>query len=175
MTLPQQLDHAWIAARIPHTGAMCLLDRVVSWSADAICCEATSHALPDNPLREDGRLATLCGIEYAAQAMAVHGAILACVARHDGSGPNQDAATPTRPRAGYLASIRKVAQHAERLDTWSAPLRIEATRISGDSQVVIYTFALHGGMGAVPRDASDPARRRCLLSGRATVMLDAPT
>ncbi|MCY7388737.1 MAG: 3-hydroxylacyl-ACP dehydratase, partial [Burkholderiales bacterium] len=67
-----QLDHAAIAARVPHTGRMCLLDRVLQWDAHAIRCSATSHRDPDNPLREAGGLAMLAGIEYAAQAAAVH-------------------------------------------------------------------------------------------------------
>ncbi len=71
------LDHAGIAARIPHQGAMCLLDAVVDWSETAISCRAVSHADPANPLRADGRLGAAAGIEYAAQAMAVHGALLA--------------------------------------------------------------------------------------------------
>ena len=27
------VDRAWIAARIPHAGTMCLLDRVLEWDA----------------------------------------------------------------------------------------------------------------------------------------------
>ena len=71
------LDHAWIEQHIPHKGRMCLLDEVLSW-------DATPHPLPqrqrtarrDNPLRAHGRLGAACGIEYAAQAMAVHGALV---------------------------------------------------------------------------------------------------
>ncbi|WP_390884800.1 hotdog family protein [Cupriavidus gilardii] len=137
----------WIAAHIPHRGAMCLLDRVVDWNAMRIRCEANDHASPDHPLRAEGRLAALCGIEYAAQAMAVHGALLT-------------AGTAATPRVGYLASVRKVEVHAERLDTVAGPLTIEAERIGGDERQVLYEFALHGG-GAV------------LLTGRAAVVLDA--
>ncbi|MEZ0189541.1 hotdog family protein [Ralstonia solanacearum] len=140
------LDHAWIAARIPHSGAMCLLDTVVAWDDARIRCTATSHRDPGNPLRADGRLAAVCGIEYAAQAMAVHGAIL---------GNAQD-----RPRAGFLASVRSVEAHVERLDTLDAPLTIEAERIGGDGNNVLYRFAVHCG-------------ERVLLSGRAAVVLDA--
>ena len=68
------LDRAAIAASIPHHGAMCLLDAVVDWSETAIFCRAVSHTDPANPLRADGRLGAEAGIEYAAQARAVHGA-----------------------------------------------------------------------------------------------------
>ena len=88
-----QLDHAAIAMRIPHTGRMCLLDRVLQWDAHAIRCSATSHRGQDNPLREAGGLATLAGIEYAAQAAAVHGSLL----RNE-----------TAPRSGVLAALKNV-------------------------------------------------------------------
>ena len=70
------LNRNWISQRIPHQGTMCLLDRVVDWSDSRIACAATSHAAPANPLRADGRLGAANGIEYAAQAMAIHGALL---------------------------------------------------------------------------------------------------
>ena len=43
------LDRAAIAARIPHQGAMCLLDAVVDWSATAISCRAVGQAVPRRP------------------------------------------------------------------------------------------------------------------------------
>ena len=42
------IDRAWIAARIPHQGSMCLLDAVESWAEQQIVRRATSHALHDN-------------------------------------------------------------------------------------------------------------------------------
>ena len=71
------LNHAAIAARIPHQGSMCLLDTVVDWSDTSISCSAISHRDPANPLRAEARLGAANGIEYAAQAMAVHGRLLA--------------------------------------------------------------------------------------------------
>ncbi len=140
------LDRAAIAARIPHHGAMCLLDAVVDWSATAISCRAVSHADPANPLRADGRLGAAAGIEYAAQAMAVHGALLA--------------ATDERPRRGYLASVRGVHLHVARFDDLAGELNITAERLSGDGNHILYQFVVsHGG--------------RCLVEGRAAVILDA--
>ena len=66
-----------IATLIPHTGAMVLLDRVEAWDTDGILCRARSHLDDDNPLRRDGRLAACCGLEYALQAAALHGALIA--------------------------------------------------------------------------------------------------
>jgi predicted hotdog family 3-hydroxylacyl-ACP dehydratase len=147
MTQPQPpLEHAWIAARIPHSGAMCVLDAVVDWDDARIRCTATSHRDPANPLRANGRLAAVCGIEYAAQAMAVHGALVS--------------AARERPRAGFLTSVRGVDAYVDRLDTLDAPLIVDAERMSGDATTILYAFALRCG-------------ERVLLTGRAAVMLDA--
>ena len=69
------MDRTQIATLIPHAGAMCLLDAVIAWDATTITCLASSHRTPTNPLAARGRLEVVCGVEYAAQAMAVHGAL----------------------------------------------------------------------------------------------------
>ena len=140
------LDRAAIAARIPHQGAMCLLAAVVDWSETAISCSAVSHSDPANPLRAAGRLGAANGIEYAAQAMAIHGALLANV--------------DDQPRQGYLTSVRNVSLHVARLDDLPGALDVRAERLSGDANNILYQFSLdHEG--------------RCLLEGRAAVVLDA--
>jgi predicted hotdog family 3-hydroxylacyl-ACP dehydratase len=152
--LSPAFDRAWIAGHVPHGGAMCLLDEVIAWSDEAISCIATSHLDPDNPLRSNGRLAAVCGAEYAAQAMAVHSAVLG--------------ATKSRPRVGFLASLRNVEMHVERLDTLEEPLTVEAERIGGAANDVLYGFALRcgdqpvmTGRAAVILDASGPDPYRC--------------
>lgn len=140
------LDRAWIAARIPHHGSMCLLDCVESWNAQRVRCVASSHRALDNPLRSHSRLAAACGFEYAAQAMAVHGALLA----NDGD----------PERSGFLASIRNAVLHVGRLDNIAADLIVEAELVSPDGNVVLYDFAVR-------------AEDRMLLEGRAAVILDA--
>ena len=142
-TLP---DHAWIAARIPHQGSMCLLDAVLQWDAGHIVCRASSHTRADHPLRAHGSLGMANGIEYAAQAMAVHGALLA--------------GSDSAPAAGFLASVRDVQWHAPRLDTLPPELRVTAQRLSGDGNTLLYSFRLEAAGATV-------------LSGRASVMLDA--
>lgn len=141
-------DHDWIAAHIPHQGSMCLLHRVTEWDGQHIVCEALGHTDPDHPLRAAGRLGAAAGVEYAAQAMAVHGALLA---------PRD--VPPTR---GYLTSVRGLNLHTGRLDDVPGALRIEAERLSGDAQLILYRFAITAG-------------ERCLLDGRASVVLDATT
>ena len=142
------LDHAWLLAHIPHQADMCLLDAVLEWDAQQIRCRAVSHRAAANPLRHAGRLGVACGIEYAAQAMAAHGAAIA-------------AQTPdARPRAGYLASVRGVELHVARLDDVADDLSVEAERLSGDDNNILYAFSISAGP-------------RVLLSGRAAVILDA--
>jgi len=125
---------------------MCLLDAVVEWSPERIRCTSGSHRRPDNPMRADNRLGAACGIEYAAQAMAVHGALLAA---NDGA-----------PRQGYLASVRGVEFDVDRLDDIESDLDVEAERMSGDNNNILYRFEVRGD-------------NKVLLSGRAAVILDA--
>ena len=79
---------------LPHTGDMCLLDTVRQWSDEEIVCDTSSHRDPANPLRCGDRLAAVSGVEYAAQAIGVHGRL---VARND-----------AKPTAGFLASLREL-------------------------------------------------------------------
>jgi len=145
--LPATLDHAGIAARVPHQGAMCLLDAMESCSANEIVCRIGNHAVASNPLRLDDRLPAASALEYASQAMALHGSL---------------AASGRPPASGFLASARDVRFHVDRLDHASAPLRVRALRLAGDSGQAMYRFEL--------RDGTD----RLLVEGRTTVVLDAP-
>ena len=142
-----ELDRAWIARHIPHQGSMCLLDHVESWDAQGIRCRAGSHRAADNPLRAHGRLGAACGIEYAAQAMAVHGALLA----PPGS---------TSARVGYLVSVRGVQLHVARLDDIVADLLVEATCVTRSENNILYQFSIS-------------AAGHLLLDGRAAVILNA--
>ena len=70
---PAQLDHAGIAARVPHAGRMCLLGSLVAWSAEHIHCRVTGHSDPAHPLRSASGLLAPCAIEYAGRHMDVRG------------------------------------------------------------------------------------------------------
>lgn len=131
---------------LPHAGRMRLIDRVVECDADRIVCEADSHRGPDHPLAIDGVLAAVCGLEYGAQAMAIHGALVSA---------------GERPRVGFLVAGRELAWSAPRLDTLPAPLTIEARREFGGDNQVSYAFALRAAGHEVMR-------------GRASVVLRAP-
>ena len=129
------MNHAAICARLPHAGRMCLLERLESWDGDSISCIATSHRDADNPLRSSGRLHAVAGVEYAAQAMAMHGHLLS--------------ATDTVPAIGYLASVRDLKLDLEDLGTVAEDLHVTARRLSGDASGFIYEFEIRAGARAV--------------------------
>ena len=145
---PATLEHAGIAARVPHAGTMCLLDRLLHWDERHVHCSAVGHAAPDHPLRSASGLLVTAGIEYAAQAMALHGALVA---------PPEGAPTP-----GFLASVRGVVSQVLRLDDIAGALQVHAERLAGDDRQILYAFALRDDAG------------RELLAGRATVVLNTP-
>jgi predicted hotdog family 3-hydroxylacyl-ACP dehydratase len=142
-----KLERDWIESRIPHQGRMCVLDEIVHWNSERISCLSGAHRLLDHPLRAHGRLGIACGIEFAAQAMALHGALIA------------DAAA-RKPLVGLLASVRGVRMHVSRLDDVQTDLICDAVRIAGDRGTALYEFELRS-----------PTMQ--LMSGRATVVLDA--
>jgi predicted hotdog family 3-hydroxylacyl-ACP dehydratase len=124
-----RLDRRWILAHIPHQNGMCLLDEVLSWDTTQASCRSSTHRSGDNPLRAHNRLGAACGIEYAAQSMAIHGALVASAAGM--------AAPP-----GLLASVRGVQLHCERLDDIADDLITAVQRIAGDESTALYEFSV---------------------------------
>jgi predicted hotdog family 3-hydroxylacyl-ACP dehydratase len=145
-------DREWILGRLPHQGGMCLLDEVLDWDPRRVRCRAANHRAADHPLRAHGRLGVACGIEYAAQAMAVHGALLGDTAVGDTAG-----GAAARTGTGLLAGLRGVRFQVARLDDVPGDLICEAARVAVDGGMVLYEFAVHGA--AV-----------LLLTGRASVV-----
>jgi predicted hotdog family 3-hydroxylacyl-ACP dehydratase len=123
------LDRRWIEEHIPHKNDMCLLDEVLSWDLTQTQCRTSTHRSPDNPLRSHGRLGAACGIEYAAQTMAVHGALVA--SESGGMAP-----------PGFLASVRGVRLNIERLDVFEADLVTSVKRVAGDESTALYEFSV---------------------------------
>ena len=115
-----------LRALVPHQGAMCLWD-------------------PAHPLRRDGRLHALHLCEYGAQAMAVHGGLLA---REYGG----------RAAAGMLVALRGVVLHVVRIDDLPGALECEAQALVVADTGQQYAFRItHAGT--------------LLAEGRAAVML----
>ena len=130
------LDKAEIRALIPHSGLMCLLDSVIAWDDQSIVCISDTHRDPVNPLRRDGQLSAVHAFEYAAQAVAVHGGLLA---RSTGG---------TAP-PGYLAALRDARLHVTRLDHITSPLQVCASRLFGSSANSVYECRVTAGDVAV--------------------------
>jgi predicted hotdog family 3-hydroxylacyl-ACP dehydratase len=135
------LGRDWLAANLPHQGAMSLLDEIVRWDATTVHALARRHVTPDHPLRRGGELPIAAGIEYGAQAAAAHGALVGA------SGPRA---------GGFLASVRAVTFHARRLDDVPGPLEIFAEQLGDGEAGVMYRFEVS-------------AATRRLVEGRVTV------
>ncbi len=139
MLVKQQWKHL-----IPHTGSMCLLDSVVVWDDSSIHVRAASHRDPNNPLRSDGILRSVHLCEYGAQAMAIHGGLLA---QRDGC-----VAAP-----GLLVSLRAVKLHVARIDDLAQELDVYALKLLDSGASWQYEFRIEH-------------RAEALAQGRAAVI-----
>lgn len=116
-----------ISGLIPHAGAMCLLERVVCWNDSSIALTTSTHRDPANPLAGSAGLRAVHLCEYGAQAMAVHGGL---VARARG-----DRALP-----GLLVSLRDVVFDGDFVHDLDGDLRVEAQRIQASDSAWQYSF-----------------------------------
>ena len=139
------IDKAALCRLIPHHGTMCLLDTVEQWDDTSIICTAASHRDTTNPLRRDNQLEAVCGLEYAAQAMAVHVGLL-------------EQGKDRRLAVGYLGAVKNLTLRATRLDDVKGDLTVQATRLVGEVGSFIYAFRVS-------------AERQELLDGRASIFL----
>ena len=124
------LNRQQISLRVPHAGTMCLLDSATAWDEEQIVARAVSHRALDNPLRQDHRLSALCAVEYAGQAMALHGSLV--------SGTRN-------PAPGFLASLREVEFTRRHLDDLPSPLVIKVRKLAGDGSMLLYCFEVASG------------------------------
>jgi predicted hotdog family 3-hydroxylacyl-ACP dehydratase len=139
------LDKADWALLIPHAGTMCLLDAVLAWDQQGIRAISESHTRADNPLRSAHGLHAVHLAEYGAQAMAVHGGLLA----------RAKGAQAARP--GRLVSLRDVQLHVEYVDAADGRLDVHAECLYADDNGAQYTFRVKH-------------RGRVLATGRAAVI-----
>jgi len=139
------LSREAIEALVPHAGAMCLWDEVLDWNGDTIRLRARNHRDAAHPLRSDGRLRAIHLCEYGAQAMAVHGGLLA-----------QQAGGVAAP--GMLVALRGVELHVARIDDLPGPIECEARLLAAGEASQQYAFRI------THADA-------LLAEGRAAVML----
>ncbi len=117
---------------IPHGGLMVMIDEVMAWDETKICCVSRRHTAVDNPLRRDGRLSAHHGIEFAAQAAAIHGGLL-----------SNGQTAPLRA----LAAIRQAQFTRAWLDDLPGDLEITSELTMLDRQAAIYQANLtHQGV-----------------------------
>ena len=131
---------------LPHAGAMRLIDGVESWDEMTIRCRVQSHRDRTNPLRSDGRLDVVAGLEYAAQAMGVHVGLLA-------------GALSGGPSIGFVGGLREVVFGREYLDDCLGDLVIDATRLFADDRSFLYQFGVS-------------SEEQMVLKGRASIFLE---
>ena len=138
------IDNAGLCGLIPHAGTMCLLDGVLEWDETHIVCVSSSHRDPGNPLAGCDGLAPVHLLEYGAQAMAVHGGLLARAKGETIAG-------------GYLAAFRDVDLAVDTLAGTGERVTVSAEQLMAAGGNLIYAF-----------EVADADRK--LVSGRATVM-----
>ncbi len=144
MSVKRLLDHAEIAALIPHAGSMCLLDEVVHWDEKQITCRSDSHRRADNPLLEADELSSVALIEYAAQAAAIHAALTGA-----GIGGHKTA---------LLGAVKNLQVHGKQVVEPTGTLVIHATSQLQNQQGAIYDVV-------VSKDNT------LLITGRAVLVL----
>lgn len=139
------IDRATLMTLVPHQGAMCLWDQVTAWDSTTIALRSATHRDPAHPLRADGRLRAVHLCEYGAQAMAVHGGLLA----RDAGGA---------AKAGMLVALRGIELRVARIDDLPGDLECSADLLAdgGGSQQYAFQIA-HAG--------------QVIAQGRAAVML----
>jgi len=133
---------------IPHAGLMCLNDSVLEWDETSILCQTQSHLNENNPLRKNNKLSSVHAIEYCAQAMAVHGGLLA---REKGD----------KLASGYLAAVRNVKIFYDYLDDLNNDLFIATTQLMAQGGNLMYEFKMYFNDGDI---------ENIVTTGRATII-----
>ena len=144
-----QLEIEQLRQLLPHQGTMCLLERVLECNESSIVCTTRTHLDPNNPLRSASGLGSANAIEYAAQAMALHARLQA---RTDNELPEKQSGH------GVLGSVRGCRLFSPNLDTYNEPLIVQASLVSGDETMALYSFEVGG-------------KTEAIVTGRATVLL----
>jgi predicted hotdog family 3-hydroxylacyl-ACP dehydratase len=114
---------------LEHAGDMCLLDSTIAWDHQQIRCGAPAPQA-GHPLMRDGRLPAVAGAEYAAQAAALHGALL-------------DGVSTARP--GMLANVRDVTFHHAWFPAGGEALTVQVKVLSRGDSACMYAFDVSSG------------------------------
>ena len=152
--MQSRLNRQEIEQRLPHAGTMSLLDEIIAADETTLTAQAVSHRDADNPLRIDGKIAMVNGVEYAAQAMAVHGSLM--LEKRQAVNKEQ-----LEVPQGYIATLRNIelnVPYFPEADSSSEPLLIKVAQLMSDVNGFTYQFDIH-------------CEQKLLISGRITVFL----
>jgi len=127
---------------------MCLLSSVEHWDNSSIICLTSTHRNQDNPLRRNGVLGMLSGLEYAAQAMGVHVGLTRNISEQNAS-------------VGYLGAVRDLQVHSQTFQQFPEHLSIKANLLLEQQLSFMYTFSMSAG-------------EVILLEGRASIFIQGP-
>ncbi|MBE9548349.1 MAG: hypothetical protein IMF09_02995 [Proteobacteria bacterium] len=127
------LDKASIAKLIPHAGNMVLLDTAESIETSSLQCRSNTHLDASNPLRTGQGLSAISGIEYAAQAMALHMSLV-----NDGV-----------PQSGLLAICKNIKIKHRYFDAFKDELHIAVEYLNGSIEMGLlqYGFTIFSAAG----------------------------
>ena len=139
------IDQQAIGKILPHAGSMILLEQITSASADTLYASTQSHLDKSNPLLLNKQLNSINGIEYAAQAMAIHAHLIADT-------------TQKQPQSGYLATVRNTTIDHPYLSQSKSELIIKVIRIMADQKGFSYNFQIYDN-------------EQSYISGRITIIL----
>ena len=122
-----------ISGLLPHAGTARMVERVLRWDREHIVAATTRHQAADNPLRKDGRLASVHLAEFGAQTMAIHGGLL-----------NREAGTAPKP--ALLVSVRDFSCTRDFIHDLAGELEITARVLLASAAGFQYSFEVrHAG------------------------------
>lgn len=128
--------------RMPHKGAMRLIERITSVTDTEIHCQGVPHGDASYPLRLDGVLYTANLVELGAQAAAAHASIGDLKGNH----------------TGLLIALQNIDLKTPTVTDCSAPLSIIARQLHFDGNGALYDFEIR-------------AQAQTYISGRATLKM----
>ena len=116
--------------RMPHSGPMRLIDKIVSADASRIICIARDHNMASYPLRLDGVLHICTLVELGAQAAAAHTSLFGTGGAH----------------TGLVLALSNVEVLVDRVVD-STPLTVRAERRQALDDAAKYHFEVMGESG----------------------------
>lgn len=137
-----------IESLIPHSGLMCLNDKVLQWDNESLLCTSRTHLQENNPLIKSHKLSAVHAIEYCAQAMAIHGGLLA---------RQKKVAMPS----GFIAAVKNIELACEYLDDIKHDLMIFVKQLIRQNGNLIYEFRMYWINNDTKHD---------IATGRVTIM-----